>query len=345
MHKFKVIVRNADGSQEWELPFSSFSVSEELNNDRSGNFRFEKAVIDEISAIYNISVENIFSAGYREIYVQDTDGNTIYGGYVSELLFSRGQGDSPNLTVNSKGFFSLLEKRYTGFYEFIENEDASDIAWGLIYDTQNQTYGDLGITRGANPTTKSRQRTFRFDNIADEIKSLCATEVKEGFDFEVDNNKVFNVYFPEKGTVRPDIVLESGFNINTYNITKTFINSMANQVIVTGEGQGEDLLYSIRDAENVYKENFFLLQDLLTETNIQQVSTLDDKGDRYLDENKYPRYIISLTTDYENPNYNNFVIGDRLRIIIPEFQINNFYRVYKRNVQQDRTVNLSFRAI
>jgi len=256
---FKTIVKNSGGSLEWELPYKSFSFTEELNNDRFATVSFDYSVISEIADNYGISVESIFSSSYRELYIYDEDDNLIYSGYIAEPRFSEGENDEGTISISSKGFFSLLERRITDDLEEYTAQDASDIAWDLIDYTQTLSYGDLGITQGLNPTTKTRDRTFRFTTIAEAIRKMSANEVKDGFDFEIDNNKVFNVYYPEMGSERQNLVLEEGFNIKSYGILKTFIDGMANQVSVIGQGQGDDTIYETRDASNTYKNNFFCI--------------------------------------------------------------------------------------
>lgn len=342
---FKVIIQNLDGSEQWELPHTKFKVNEELNNDRSANFRFERANIIPIAEAYNVDILYIFGATYREIYVYDEDDTLIYSGYISEKQFNAGENDEGNITVNSKGFFNLLEKRFTNSERIYTADDSADIAWDLIDYTQNLDFGDFGITRGTHPATKIRDRTFRYANIAEGIQKMSANEVKEGYDFEVDNNKVFNIYYPEKGSRRDNIVVETGFNILTYSILQSFIDAMANQVIVFGEGYDENTLVEVRDASDTYKENFLLLQETLSEKDVSVPATLQDKGDLYLDLYKFPRFTVSVTVNYDEPVYTDYEVGDRLKLKIPEYGINGFYRVIKRSVDERGKVGLTFSSL
>lgn len=345
---FHVVVKNADGSLEFDVPFTTFKITDELNKGKTATFRFELEVVKEVADAYGTTVLDMFAGSYREIEVYDADDNKIYAGYISDdPILSAGKDDKGSLFISSKGFFGLLEKRWTDNLEEYVSTDASDIAWGLINTTQsNGSYGDFGITRGANPTTKDRDRTYRFRNIADSIQKLSNDEVKDGFDFDIDNDKKFNVYYPTKGSQRPNIVLEEGFNIDGYSIYRTFIDSMVNQVYVLGEGQGDDILYVQRDADNAYKSAFFLLQNVITEKEIITTDTLNDKGDVELEKYQEPRFVFkSVDVDYAEPDYNNYDIGDELKIKIPSYGINDFYRVVKRTCDQDGNVVLSFSEI
>lgn len=343
--QYKIIVQNVTGSEQWELPFEKFSFTEELNKDRSANFSFKRASILPIAEAYDIDILYIFGATYREIYIFDEDDSKIYGGYISEMQFSAGEREEGTISVSSKGFFSLLEKRVTDANRVYSSDDSADIAWDLIDYTQNLTYGDFGITRGTHPATKNRDRTYRYNNIAEAIRKMSATEVREGFDFEVDNDKVFNIYYPLKGSQRDNIILESEYNIKTYNALRTFIDAMVNQAIVVGEGYDENTPVEVRDTLSQYKANFFLLQEVLSEKDVSVATTLQDKGDQYLEQYKFPRYIFSCTVDYEDPLFTDYQVGDRLRIEVPEWGISAFYRVTKRTCDDSGKVTLSFTSL
>lgn len=341
---YRCVVKNNDDSLIWELPFVSFNIVQELNKGESLSITFESTAIKPIADAHDITIEYIFSASYREIEIYDEDDNKIYAGYISELQFNSGVGELGTISIQSKGFFSLLEKRYTDTSLSYTATDSSDIAWGLINFTQtNGAYGDLGITRGADPTTKNRDRTdLRYKNIAEVIKKMSANEVKDGYDFDVDTLKQFNVYYP-KGTTR-DIYLEEDFNINTYQISKTFIDGMVNQAIVIGSGVDEDnQLVVTRDASNTYKEAFFLLQDVLNESDVSVQTTLEDKGDKHLQIYQAPRLTIYLTCRYDEPIFNNYSVGDWLYVVIPSYDINNSYRVNRRTCNEMGEVGITFR--
>jgi len=336
---FIVKVINSGATQEWELPTSSWDFTEELNKDRSGTFNFDREVVNKIAEAYDQKPEFIFSGAYREIYLYD-ETTLLYSGYVSEVSF-----DDNTVKVATKGFFNLLDKRVTNSERIYTADDSADIAWDLIDYTQTLTNGDFGITRGAHPTTKDRDRTFRYDNIKQSIEKMSSNEVKDGYDFEVDYLKIFNIYYPEKGTERRSVILEEGFNILKYSVKKTFINAMANQVIVFGAGQDEDALVEVRDAETVYKENFFLLQTTLSEKDVSEVATLQDKGDKYLDVYKYPRKELTINATYTNPTFAEYLIGDRLPVKIPNYDIDQLYRLYKRTLKSDQSVTLYFTSV
>jgi len=344
--KFKLIIQNLSGSEKWELPFDRFTISEELNNDRNASFSFNRQTVEAVAESAKTTVENIFITGYRECYLYDEDDNNlIYSGFVDEYQTSAGTSEKGTLSVTSRGFFTLLNKRFTNSLRTYTSEDAGDIAWDLIDYTQGLTYGDLGITRGVHPTTKNRDRTFRYENIAEAIQKLSNYNLSDGFDFEIDNDKVFNIYYSEKGSYRRGVIVERGFNIDTYNILQNGLMDLVNQVYVMGDGYGDDMVVVTRDAENIYKSNYGLLQEALSEKDIKTTATLNDKGDKQLDLRKFPRKTINITIKYDNPQFTNYQIGDRIKVIISQENVSGFYRVLRRSLTDDGVVYLTLYPI
>ncbi len=336
--QFRVLIRNSDGSLQWEVPFLSIRFSEELNNDRNAQVAFARQELEAIAAANGTTWGFILKGSYRELDIYDGD-TLVYAGFLDEYQSSTDGVAKGNITMTSRGFFSLLKKRYTNSLRAYSAQDAGDIAWDLIDYTQGLTSGALGITRGSHPATKNRDRTFRFANIGDEIAGLSNDNVKDGFDFEVDTGKVFNLYFPEKGSQRPTIKYEWGFNIDGYQVNENGLMGMANQVIVAGDGFGDGMLSATRSAAADYAANYGLLQDVLAEKDVTEAATLNDKGDKYLDRYKYPRKSLTLSVDYEAIPFTDFGLGDRIKVKIEPEDIDDYFRVIARAV--DHTGNLS----
>lgn len=343
--KPELTIQNADGSLLWEIPFDSYRFTEELNRDRSASLSFNKPTLDRIAGMYGVQDEFILSGAYRELYIRDKDRPTnddiLYSGYVAEMQTNKGERSSPTMSLASKGFFSLLDKRYTDEEMLFSAQDSAEIAEDLIDYTQALDYGNLGITIGSIPTTKPRDRTFRYDNIKEMIEKMSANEVKDGFDFEVDHTKTFNIYYP-KGTYRKNIQFIEGFNIDTYQIRKSFLNSMANQVIVFGKGFDEEMPVEIVDSEDVFKANFFLLQETLSEKGVEQSAELIDRGRKYINTFKTPRNTINISCDYGLSQWWEFSLGDYVRLVLSSRNIDNYYRVTKRSLDERGKVDISF---
>lgn len=342
--QFRVFIQNGDESEKWEVPYKSFSFSEELNVDRTARFTFSDADLQGVADTYGITTEYIISAAYREIYIIDENGNTAYSGFLDEPNVSGDKQGNTETTVTSRGFFSLFLKRVVSVLTAYSAQDMADIAWDLISDTQALTYGDFGITRGSHPATVNRDRTYQVgDIISEAIQKLSNNNILDGYDFEVNNQKQFNIFYPTKGTARPNMKLEYGHNIQTFSLRKTGILSMCNQVTVFGQDQGGEMPTQVRDADNAYKSAYFLLQDTLSEKSVSVVQTLQDKGDEYLENNKTPRKELDLTVDYETPDFTTYDIGDTIPVKIAKGSVNidDNYRLRKRTVNDDGTVYLT----
>jgi len=345
--RFKVIIQNLDQSQKWTIPFISGNIVEELNRDRSANITFSFEAINSIASNSGITVEQLLTSSYKEMFIYDDDDNLIYSGFIDDYGDSIGENSSGKVNITSRGFFTLLTKRHTDKVKIYSATDSSDIAWDLINESQTsgEEGDDLGITRGLDPTTVNRNRTYYNETISDAIFDLSKDKIKEGFDFEVNNSKQFNVFYPQKGTQRDSIIVKEGFNMLTARINKNGVLNMANQIIVMGSGYGEEMISETRDAEDVYKQIYYLLQDTLPEKDIIEASTLQDKGDRYLEIYKLPRRTVSVTTFFENPNWNDFDVGDTIKVVIPSREIDEFFRIERRSLNLvSNKCNLTFRT-
>lgn len=343
---FRIIIQNSTGTEKWELPSEQWSGVEELNKDRSCEFEISYAVINAVAQFYGVTPKYILSASYREVYIYDENNVLIYGGYVAEVNTSKNEKGEKAKKVTSKGFLNLLEKRLTNLVAEVKRvytaKKASYIIKDLVNYTQALAYGNLGFVIGSEANDVVNDRTFKFDTIKSAIEKLGNNETWDGVDFEVTNQKVVNTYYPIKGSTKTDFKLVDGFNIGSYDIKENLIDAMVNQVAVCGDGQGDEQVAVQRDADNVYKETFFLLQEALSEKDTGTVVNLEKKGDKYLDTYKYPKLNIQITCEYESPNFVNYGIGDSIMIEIPDEEVNDYYRLYKRQLKNDGTVTLTF---
>ena len=347
--QFKIIVQNLSGTQKWEVPITNWSFTEELNKDRSATFDIDEQVVQAIADVYAETVPFIFFSEYREIYIYDDNNVLLYGGYIAEVSTYNDADGYKKRTVTSKGFFSLLEKRLTNTPPDVKlyypSDYATDIAWDLISATQALTYGDLGITRGAHPNDALNERTYRYVTIKQAIEKLDNNNTKDGIDHEITSAKVFNTYFPTKGSARPELELREGFNIRTYDLVNHFIDAMVNEVVVFGEGDGDNMITSLRTSDASYKSSFFLLQGGLSEKDTKVQANLDNKGDKYLELNQAPSISLVITTDYETPDFTQYSLGDSLPVVIPSEEISANYRVRRRTLNSDGGVTLSFNSV
>ena len=343
MVKFTLTIKTTAG-MEWELPFSSVSFSEELNKDRVANFTIVRQTGEQVAALTGTTLEAILSGGYREVEIRDSLGVLVYSGFIDETTGNAGASEYGNVSVTSRGFLALLEKRYTANLVTYTATDAGAIAWDLISDTQAKTYGNFGITMGSIIASKNRDRTYKWRNIKEAILALTSDNVKDGFDFDIDTGKVFNVY-PQKGSSRPEIIFDSKFNIDRWTVRKTGILGMANHVIVFGAGNEDDMIVEERTSAPGYKAAYFLLEEGLSDKDNGNATLLQDKGDAYLASYQYPKKFVNISVFYDNPTYSTYNVGDYVRVKIAEEGVDAMMRILRRSCSMDGTVDLVLKSI
>jgi microcystin-dependent protein len=104
--------------------------------------------------------------------------------------------------------------------------DQGQIAWAMIADTQRRPGGNFGIVQGAGTVTGvARDRDYTpGQKIGEAIAQLG--EVIGGFDWEIDANLAFNVFYPQRGQAT-GIPLVYGQQISgaTRQVTSTNFNT------------------------------------------------------------------------------------------------------------------------
>lgn len=333
---YSLFVKNISNGDIYELPYSALSFTEELNSGKDAQINLDYKVVDEIAKAYNTDLHFLLSGGQRELWIEK-NGTKIYFGVISDLGLNKDQDGGLSVVVASVGLTALLGKRRTGAKRIFSNTDAGTIALTLINESQSSDtpYSDLGISQGLIQSSVSRDRTFRFANIKDEIIQMSNVNLKNGFDFDIDNTKKFNIYYPQKGSNRDNIFFDE-HNIISWDYRKPLILSLANKVYVLGEGFNDDVIYTTRISDTSYRSVFGTLEDVLAERDVKVLQTLQDKGDRYLLDNQAPTVQLTINHLDDDPDIVNYDPGDSFRIRIDEIGvINTYMRVIKRTVSID----------
>lgn len=343
---FRIIIQNLDGSLKWEVPFDTFSFTEVLNNGASGTITFTLQSLKAIGDFYGIDADYILSAGYREVYLYDENDSLLFGGYIGEISSSMTAEGEYSRTIAVNSWIDLLEARFTNHPSVaMKREYTNKYAWEIIEDLVNYTqgldFGNFGFTFGAQPNDVQRDRTYYFDSIKEAIQKLSGDEVINGVDFEITPAKVINTYFP-KGQSKPNLALIDGVNIRNYTTRTQFMNQMANEIFVFGEGQRDDMAIEVVTSADSFKEDFFLLQRGLSEKDTGTSANLIAKGQRALQLMQGPRKIPTLTIDYNSPLFTDYEVGDELPVVIPNENIDNEYRLKQRTLSHDGVVTLTF---
>ena len=191
---YKLFVKNTSSEDIYDIPFINCNFADQLNVGKNARFTLSYADIEKIADEYSTTPLFMLSGGLREIFVQKGTTN-VYLGVITDIDIGKDDKGLLQIRLASVGFSTLLKKRRTDDLRKFVTVDAGDIAWTLIDESQlsDPPYSDFGITEGLIETSVDRDRTFRFVQVLDAIQKMSNTNLLNGFDFEVDNQKAFNV--------------------------------------------------------------------------------------------------------------------------------------------------------
>lgn len=335
MATYEVIIKDPVNSTIWELIPISYSFTEKLNKEPLATFNFSFEELNKLATVNGTTVINMFTSALREIYI-NRNGTKIFYGVVTDFEVQPGREGEKTVVVKAMGFFGLFKKRLVGIgvEEEFTATDAGEIAWTLIENSQldDAPYSDWGITEGSITASKNRDRSYFFDNIYESIIKLSNDNLADGFDFDINNSKEFNVYYPTKGQTLPNLVFDER-TMDSWKYKKGLILDMVNLVHVLGEGFNEDILYTTRTASTSYRTPFGTLEEKFKAQNVTELATLQDKGDRRLLEGRDP--VIELDSishfDADEIAFTDYNVGDTVVVNIPDLLItNDNYRVIER---------------
>lgn len=263
----------------------------------------------------------------------ETVTTTTYGG-INDLW-----GDTWTYSdINNSGFGVAIS--YLGKGSII-NIYSVKITVYYIYPTAVGNY-DLGITEGTIEATMDRDRTYNNQNIAEAIISL--TNVIEGFDFEITDNKVFNVKTLIGEDKTESVILDYGSNVLSCRITEDF-STPVNRAIILGEASDDTELLRIERNDLTSQTDIKLREDVATESDVSETETLNEKGDAILRKYSTPLLKIDIDILPNTPNITQFSLGDliMIRIVYGFYNIKEEYRVFEWEVEynSDGTEKLS----
>lgn len=282
---------------------------------------------------------NLFPAlSYIDIFRGE---RKLWSGFLSKI---KGNIDdiSGSLILSFKGYLSLLEKmEINPSGRIFSDVDQGTILWTLINNFQNLPNGDYGITQGNITTGRNRDRTYvGFKNIYEAFIQM--TEVENGCDLEITENKILNVY-ASKGRRLKNIIFEYGKNITELKFN-FFRKDLVNQANVIGTGEGEDLLYSV--AHNIQSQMAYgLMQKSLVHPDVIIKETLTEHAKRYVEEYKNPIRLYELKTrDTVDTALRSYSPGDEIRLRVEKgyLDIDTYKRIKKLivNVDQNEKENV-----
>lgn len=300
---------------------------ERLNQESEAGF-----ILDADDTNCNTTILNL---GVNELYIYYNDTLKWAGQLVSASKMAK--GNDIYWKVLAKDWFSLLSKRFCAVSSLREftTTDGGQIAWTLIDEAQALTYGDFGITEGTIEASISRTITYDKKNIAQAIKELSNLgkdgEANYGFDFDITPSKVFNVYYPYKGTILSDIVFRYPDNCENF---EAFVDTWGIINHEWGMGRhwtGTTMLISRSDAtsQSTYKRR----EAIKSYRDMGVLGMLQDMVWQDLQWNKDPSTVIRFDSRMDDKtNIDDYNIGDGVSIICDKFDINEWLWVYDRKV-------------
>jgi hypothetical protein len=310
-------IRNSNGTVVADL--SGRCISRKLSFKRNQadtiELDFDLDNISNYCKLINSTIWDLFIVNSSEIRIY-RDTKLITAGQIC-YAYPSISGDTRKLKVKAVGWFDLLSYRYTGETKEFSSEDAGDIAWTLINESQQQTNGDFGFTEGIIQPSKNRDRSYSYKNIKDAIVQL--SEVIDGFDFEITPDKVFNVYYPKIGTKRDDLVFTYPGNIQNISFERDG-TKMSNKVIGIGAGTGINATRSLSEdttSQSIYqlREKVIQLPDISNQDTLEQHTDSETliRG-AYLD---LPDILLDGNID---PKFGEYNVGDEIKIQITEYE-------------------------
>jgi hypothetical protein len=302
--------------------FSELTLGKRLNN--YGTCEFALPISDS-------KIASLISLRRNTVWIY-RDGQLKWSG---EMAMKNGKIDDKGSGIVKINCFDWLEQlkfRYTAAETIYTDTDAGQIFWNEIDQSQQQTNGDLGITLGTIEPTMDRDRTYRNDQIY--TLGVNLSNVISGFDFEINNLKVFNVA-QTIGVDRTDsIVFEYGHNMKSVQVTEDFTNPV-NRAIVLGEATDLGQLQRVDTDDLTSQALIGLREDVLTEPGVSDLDTFTEKGESL--NRKYNAALLKIDQEIlaNSVTIDQFSLGDLVRVKIQNniYNIDEEYRVFEWEVK------------
>lgn len=266
---------------------------------------------------------------YSELDVQVTEGTK----YWLRVGWTAGTGNNGSPTWRFKDSF------ITGRVEIPGDPDAEAELVGYDFccrfefigsTADDADNGSFGITQGTIETTIDRDRAYFNQNIMEAIINL--SNVLSGFDFEITNEKVFNVYVVKGEDKTEEVVLEYGVNIESVKVVEDFVKP-TNRAIVLGQSTDDlNQLVRIERDDTALQDIYKVREGLMSEMDVSETNTMNEKGDAMI--RKYGTSLFKIDINMASvlsPNITEFSLGDSITLIIKSgiYNIREQFRVFE----------------
>jgi len=338
---WKFLIRTSAGSYVASLVSARERwFKEALNHGGSAGFILE---VDDPNCN-----STILAINSNELIIQ-YKGFDMWGGQISTVR-KVASGNSRYWEVTCSQFFNLLTQRYCGYDKSTGLSDAREftttdagvIAWTLIDESQNEVNGDLGITEGTLEVSLNRTKSYEKKNIAEAIIELADNDY--GFDFEITTDKVFNVYYPFKGTVRDEVVFRYPGNCLEMESMENGLDVVNHELGLGRHWGGQEIYYIADDVTSQLA--YGRREKIESYKDVEMQAYLTDMVDEDITWNKNINKVVKFKSfiDRKSDLYM-YELGDSVRVVADAFSIDEQLFVYERQVTIDDndqpTVNLT----
>ena len=331
-------IKDADGNLVANLTKATNKrVKLGLNKPGEATFTYSLKDFSELATSINSTVTALLGIGRFTLECL-RDGSVFFAGQI--LFFKREVNSiSAEISVKALGFFWLLSTRFAGLTSdrVFTATDAGAIAWTLIDETQDLTNGDFGFTQGTIQTSLNRTLTYTRKSIKEAIEDLAFAD--GGFDFEVDENKILNIFYPFKGSDKTDTVIFRYPGPQIQSISEEQDGTkLANHALIIGKGWGTDELNVERD--NTDSQSALKRRDkIVTVKDIDNATVLGDIADEVINVfgSVNPVLKINYNDNSRGPDLSTFVVGDFINLKIEEdfWSSEQTFRIFEIHVNVD----------
>lgn len=333
---YRVILSGTSADDIYEIIPKSLEFTDQLNDQSDARVTVGLGELIKLATTHGTTWRAMLTSGARELYITKDD-TKIFWGLVSALDMRPLAGGDAEVDIKAISWFGVLAKFVTGIpSETHASGDIGDLAWTIINACQQQDsdglggyYSDLGITQGASPAISNHQKTYSFDNLKDAIIGFSKAKIDDGYDFDIDMSKQFNVY-TSKGSDKTGIVFDDKL-ILEWRLKIPLVSELCNRVYVVGEGINSDVQYQLRQATTDLRNSWYSLTDVESERDVSETATLQSRGDQHLADLQEPVDALEIKVDENLYGWGDYDIGDTIYVTIAKLSLSQIgKRVVKR---------------
>ncbi len=316
------MAKNKANTSQWEIPYESGLIEWNLNNVHTAQLYVNFKYLSDYLSKQNTAVKDLFESGFLNINIYN-GANLSFAGFLADVSYNKYAAGDFNVNLGVKSWLAYFENRlYSGSFTAT---DQGQIAWSAI-----NAVNDIGLTQGTITATKNRDRTYKYDNVQKIVTHLSNNEILQGFEFDISNQKVFSAG-SRIGIDRPTIIFDE-HNIIEYTLDVGLVGKIFNKGYILGGGIGDTQIVRSYDAGNSYVNNWYRLEGLIQDVNVEETVNLDDKVQNFITQMKDPVRKLKIKAEVNSPLISLYSVGDGVRVVLPDVSINEIKRIEKKSV-------------